>query len=751
LREQSRTGDELLGAFRQHAHDKIALFERRESHANGDVEPFGEDIDGTAQTFEMHDDPWIPRLKPDTYADLYAKRQVVIGTPRVGNRHDDDSPDDVLSPIEKARRWYSTKFDKAPCRLSDKALSRFIVAHNDEAVVAGVAFVPSSGSLRRWVNERGEPNRRPTGAIRSKTGKVPRRARFPEFVERALDRLVAWYWAEEGRDKTEAYAQLAGVIKTANRLGRAKLGPAWVHLPTPSYETVRNRIRQAEDRTTWTAKYGGRRAKLRFAGTAPTLEASKILETVVIDATVVDGCCVWNEDTMLPLGRPTLYIAIDVRSRQVIAWLLTFEPPSLYGVMALLEKIVTPNADGVWGKPDEIVVDCGWEFVSPSWQEACESAGISVHWAPIRTPEYKAIVERMFRTINLLVFRKLLGGSVRFPPHLMSRFGLKPSETASITINKLDELLHYTLRIRYANRKHRGIGEAPQLVWEREALKRRQIVDDLPALLAHIGQSEVCTLTNEGVVTKDGLRFYDRKAVSRLLNDLSQETPVDPATQHGSATSRVKVVINPADISKAMVWNHRRRRPEWLENVQIRFAIECGSRWEYRMVKESMKKADQEFITEDLRLAHIRKLRAKIESASPDLKGNALARQRALLAARKDKPEGDTVVFAKAPATWHGLATVDATASDIPTTVAAKTRKDDGLPPAGVRRGGKKAIGKQKRTMAKKREAEAADAAPATMMLEPTKFLPAPNQTLSNEDLAELQGLDWVNAGKEDQ
>ena len=80
-------------------------------------------------------------------------------------------------------------------------------------------------------------------------------------------------------------------------------------------------------------------------------------------------------------------------------------------------------------------------------------------------------------------------------------------------------------------------------------------------------------------------------------------------------------------------------------------------------------------------------------------------------------------------------------ATDIPTTVAAKTRDDDGLPPAGIRRGGKKAVEKQKRTLAKKREAEAAEPAPATMMMEPTKFLPAPNQTLSDKDSRGVAGF----------
>ena len=249
------------------------------------------------------------------------------------------------------------------------------------------------------------------------------------------------------------------------------------------------------------------------------------------------------------------------------------------------------------------------------------------------------------------------------------------------------------------------------------------------------------------MVTKDGLRFFGRDVVTRLLGDLAGETPARKKRKQGSMSARVKVVVNPADISKAMVWNHRRRRPEWLENVHIKFAVECGSRWEYRMVKEYAKNADKEFVTEEQRLAHIRTLRAKIESVSPDLKGKALARQRALLAARKEKPEGDAVVEATAPATWHGNGKVVDGPANIPTTVAAKTRRDDGLPPAGVRRGGRKAIEKQKRTMAKNREAKAST--PDHSTSEPHQVVPAPKITLTNEEFALLQSLDWVNAGKD--
>jgi len=377
------------------------------------------------------------------------------------------------------------------------------------------------------------------------------------------------------------------------------------------------------------------------------------MQTVMIDATVIDGWCVWRDqdDVLIPLGRPTLYLAIDVKSRMVVAWFLSYEPPSIYGAMALLKRVVTPNEHGVWGKPKEVILDCGWENTSPSIQEGLESAGISPHWAPIHTPEYKAIVERAFRTINRLVFHKLMGGSVPFPPDVMSRLGLKPMETAGIELEELDELLTYALRVVYPNRKHDGIERIPQVVWNEGIEGYRKGVDDLAALVAHFGQTEVVTLKREGVTLKDGLRFCDRDAVTRLLDDLAPTTKFGDRRK-GSATVKVKVVVNPEDITFCQIWNPKRRRMEILHNLHPLFARGVSSRWEYRMLKEFAKTADAAFITEEDQLLQLAALRTMIESLTPDLRAKAMKRRRKLLAAKPEGPVGDRIATATAPSVY---------------------------------------------------------------------------------------------------
>ena len=532
----------------------------------------------------------------------------------------------------------------------------------------------------------------------------------------------------------EAHARLARIIEIMNRHGAYRYGADWIKFKTPSDETVRDRINKAESRTTWATKYGERRARLRFAGTGEGLTATRVLEKVVIDATVADGWCAWRGETMLPLGRPTLYLAVDVYSRQVIAWFISFEPPSLYGVMALLKLIVTPNASDVWGKPNEVILDNGWENVSPSFQEACASAGISINWAPIATPEYKAIVERAFGTVNSLVFKKLLGGSVKFPGHVMSSLGLDPRETANITLEQMDDLLAYALREVYPHRIHRGIARPPQLLWERGVQKGRYMVDDLPNLIAHFGQVEECTLRRSGVVTKDGLRFYDPDGVTALLNSMASTTPVRDRAK-GSATVRVKVVVNPEDLSQCMVWDRVNKRPIFLRNLHTEFGKQVSSRWEYRQLKAFAKAESLEFKSDADRLRALNSLRGMIEAMAPELRAAALKRRRKLLAQMsQDIPTGSNVLVAEAPATHDGKAPI---VSNLPSPPIAEVRVDDRIA-KGVRRGGKAAVEKQKRTMAAKRREKAttSDAPPmeTPVGMPPRSPAPAPGTPASDRN-----------------
>jgi len=473
---------------------------------------------------------------------------------------------------------------------------------------------------------------------------------------------------------------------------------------------------------TFAAKFGRRRAMLMFHGTKP-LTAPYVRHTVMIDSTTAGHWCVYRDETLVLLGRHTVYYAVDVRSRisTALAWV---GPPSIEGLMAIIGRILTE-----WGHVETIIVDNALEHRGASLKDALRSVGIDLVFSPVGVPEHEAIVEKLVDGANRGIFRQSLGGSVLYPVHLMRRFDLDPSETVSAMIEdiqaRLDEYFGKILPIRV----HKGIGEKPGLVWARETRERKcRMVSDLQGLLMRFGELEVRTLTREGVTTKDGLRFYDPKAVTELLSDLGCLTKSRDRRKF-SAKAEVKVVVKPTDISHCYVYNPKTCRWVRLDNVHVKFGMKCKTRWEYRQVKLWVEEQNEALSTDEQRPAALGRLRMHIAAASPKEMKKARKRRLALLAdSRVEKKATEQpapgYAFGSAPeanasppaAPYAGPEMIKAAdgpfdptcgVEPIPIVLAEQISAEDAIPRKGVRRGGAKAVETQKKALARKR-AEAA-------------------------------------------
>ena len=254
-------------------------------------------VDG-AMMLLSEDDGRTVFLPWDKFKKLYADNQVRIHGVKPANAYDETgglAPGEQLDPKEAARAWFCRAWDKQPCSRSVRALDRFV---KDRATVAkndGVTHLPSGGAMIRALRERGEIDHRPDEVMISRTGKGPRATGFDNFVERLIHRSVAWYWSDRHRTKAGAHARLCGLVKITNRFGRRRFAAAWRKLKAPCYETMRVRIDDAECYDTWVSKYSIIEAKRRNKGSRPTLDAKHVMDQVVIDATVIDGWCVWRE------------------------------------------------------------------------------------------------------------------------------------------------------------------------------------------------------------------------------------------------------------------------------------------------------------------------------------------------------------------------------------------------------------------------------------------------------------------------
>lgn len=641
------------------------------------------------------------------HAEGLARRVRTRSDSTVGRYDDlDDVPPEGATDTELARRFYCRKWDEDPCAKSDVALKLLVARHATEARKRGIAWQPSPGALRRAINTRGEVGRRPTRVMLTQTGKVPRQ-RWPVAVADIMTRCVFWFYAARTRDKGDAYGRMRKFIATANRFGKVRRGAGWKGLPVPSYETLRLRIDGGASIETWTEKYGAVEARRRFKGTRPGLSAKARLDVVLIDSTVVDGWCVLDDrlGIMIPAGRPTLTVAMDVCTRTVLAVVLTFEPPSLHTIMSCVQLVNVKKVRLIdehpelaelwaekWGKPDTIVVDNAWEQVGVSFQDACEDAQINVEWAPVKNPEYKAVIERVFHTLNKKLFHKLVG-VVPLPPTMMRKLGLDPRKDATITRSRLELLIHRTLRDSYQFETHAGLGVSPEAAWRAGTAPGRELIDDANFLAAAFGTVRTATLTRSGI-RLDNMRFHDPVTTTKLLVDLAKTTPVR-VRRVGSATALVKVKFNPADISRIEVWNSKRKPKkgyETLPNVDAKYVQGGLGNWHNAQIRAWAKAQGLPFQTDDEKWAARDRLRVETENAAPDIKYAAMRRQRRMLEPPKPALQGDIVDMREDEPGISSMRDYD-----IPTVTSTDIAVGDGIPEKGPRRGGKKAARKPAR------------------------------------------------------
>lgn len=530
------------------------------------------------------------------------------------NENSEFGPDEENSPEAlraKTFQFYVREWDKDPSVTTGKrGLAVFIHRLRPKAEEKGLTHAVRPARLAHVIKNCGSPGDRPVRLFRSRRGKGTRK-RLNPFVLQALDAAVTEYWRDRTWDYNDAYAMFRGAIRRENEARKIEGKPILAY--PKRMETLRRRINSSINHTNWTLKYGAREADRKFKGTRPGLTAEKPLELVIMDHSTVDTWTVLDTSTYIPFKqRANLTVAIDVATRMPLGHLITFEPPSLYSVMTTLKR-VNKNKDYIarifsdiqgkwdgWGHPESILVDNGLEFTSPSFQDALADIGTEVIWAPVRTPEYKAIGERFFGTLKSMLEHKLKG-SVPYDPVTRSALGLKPENEAVISLGELDRLIHQTF-IAYSNQFHSGIDAVPARLWDTKIQRHgRRFIPDLRQMNAMLGRVGTGVLTRHGV-RFENMRFHDEETTTQLLNDMACNEPVRSQSirRISSAKVKIKFKYNPADASSIEIWNHGAtpKRYASLPNVSRRFT-ENLSFWQAANIRAHALEKNMPFDTEE--------------------------------------------------------------------------------------------------------------------------------------------------------
>jgi putative transposase len=287
-----------------------------------------------------------------------------------------------------------------------------------------------------------------------------------------LPRLAEQIIAEAIRDEylTRQKKRAEAVVRTARERARA------AGIAPPSPNTLRARVRAVRADLAVRRREGSRSSAWRrlepVTGMTPVTE--RPMAVLQIDHTPVDLVLV-DEALHQPIGRPWLTVAIDVMSRCVAGFLVSFDPPGATSVGLCLAHAALPKAaylarlgiQGLdWpvdGKPGCLYVDNGPEFHSVALSRGCEQHGIVLDYRPVATPHFGGVVERLIGTLMMMV-HELPGTTFSNPTE---RGDYDSDVMACLTLAELERWIALAIAGRYHHEFHDGIGEPPLARWRR--------------------------------------------------------------------------------------------------------------------------------------------------------------------------------------------------------------------------------------------------------------------------------------------
>ena len=134
-----------------------------------------------------------------------------------------------------------------------------------------------------------------------------------------------------------------------------------------------------------------------------------------IDACEVDVALVSQNDPNQAVGRPILYVIIDVFTGTIMAVSIAFDNNSIVGLTNALANLaedkielcrkygINLDNDNVWPsgfKPNSFRVDHGSDFISKEFHRIAKELGIEIDTVPIMNGSMKGTVEHTFRTFH---------------------------------------------------------------------------------------------------------------------------------------------------------------------------------------------------------------------------------------------------------------------------------------------------------------------------------------------------------------
>ncbi|WP_125181596.1 Mu transposase C-terminal domain-containing protein [Thiohalobacter thiocyanaticus] len=411
-----------------------------------------------------------------------------------------------------------------------------------------------------------------------------------EFIDFIRVAVKNRYLQREKNTITDTLNLAIDLVRKENRLR-----PSGTQLPLPTKSLVKSVIEEipAFDRS---VARNGREAALReFRSVLHEIVTSRPLERVELDHSKFD-LMVLDDNTYMPLGRPTVAVALDVFTRSILGLYIGFEPPSYHTVAQCLKHAILPKTDlrskypdiiNEWephGVMDMIVLDNALENHSANLEALGGSLGISFLYVPRKKSWFKPYVERVIGTLNRDTAHGIPGTTFS---NILEKGDYDAAKNAVVTLSTFKEMVHKWVADVYHQEEHDSLLKRPATMWKEHAA-------DYPVPLpadpndfdALIGGVRYRSVTHKGV-EMSGL-FYNSKELAEMR------------LKWGS-TFRATVRYNPCDLGHIYVIDPETNQPLRVDALRKDYSTGL-SEWQHKLCKkyarEYLDRADIEAVAQ---------------------------------------------------------------------------------------------------------------------------------------------------------
>ncbi len=417
-------------------------------------------------------------------------------------------------------------------------------------------------------------------------------------------------------------------------------------IPSPSDATIRARIANISEKKRLKERGEIEKYKQKFTATPGSFPGANYpLSIVQIDHTPVDIELV-DDEYRKAIGRPWITVAIDVYSRMITGYYLSFDAPSGTSVAMCLSHSILPkdewlslynikNPWPVWGKPQTIHVDNGPDFRADNLELSCTQHGIHIHFRKVKVPRYGGHIERLLGSI-MKKTHNIPGSTFS---SIQEKGEYKSETKAVFTKSEYEEWLLNLFTGYYHTRIHKGLGIPPNRKWEigifgnteEDGIGIRPYPADRLSLQLDFLPAFRRTVQTFGV-TIDGLKYY-AEPLRTWINY------TDPKTK-----TKKQLVFrrDPRDISS--LWFFDPKLKQYFKIPFANLSLPPMSIWELREAKEKLKQEGIKHTNEHQILDTVILLRELVDKAKEKTKK---ARRQAQRRKEHEKNVSPAVPFTK--------------------------------------------------------------------------------------------------------